>query len=266
MDIDYDELFGTEGAEETETADPSEDVQEEQPAGAKEAEPAEPQSKEDNAKFAAIRRKAEEEAAAKAQKQIDESFAALNMTNPYTGKAIKTRADFEEYTKATQKEKKDTVLEQTGWSDEQLQAFVDELPDVKAAKEAKQRYEQAEQQRVIDAQLAEVAKLDPSIKSLEDLQKQENYSSIYFLVVRKGLSLSDAYKLANFDKISSARASSAARQAERNVKGKEHLQPTSQRGEGSVAVPADVMEMYKALNPKATNAEITAHYNKNLKG
>ena len=173
---------------------------------------------------------------------------------------------FEEYTKATQKEKKDTVLEQTGWSDEQLQAFVDELPDVKAAKEAKQRYEQAEQQRVIDAQLAEVAKLDPSIKSLEDLQKQENYASIYFLVVRKGLSLSDAYKLANFDKISSARASSAAKQAERNAKGKEHLQPTSQRGEGSVAVPADVMEMYKALNPKATNAEITAHYNKNLKG
>ncbi len=261
MEIDYNELFG--GEEETETADPSvEETEAEQPEGAKEAEPAEPQSKEDNAKFAAIRRKAEEEAAAKAQKQMDESFAALNMTNPYTGKAIKSKADFDEYAIASHKEKKDAVLEQTGWTDEQLQAFIDEQPDVKAAKAERQSMERERQQRELETQLTEVAKLDPSVKTLEDLQKQDNYADIYNLVVRKGLSISEAYKLANFDKLSSARASSAAKQAERNAKGKEHLQPTSQRGEGSVSVPQDVKDMYRVLMPQATDAEITAHYNK----
>lgn len=261
MEIDYNELFG--GEEETETADPSvEETEAEQPEeGAKEAEPAEPQSKEDNAKFAAIRRKAEEEAAAKAQKQMDESFAALNMTNPYTGKAIKSKADFDEYAKASHKEKKDTVLEQTGWTDEQLQAFIDEQPDVKAAKAERQSMERERQQRELETQLTEVAKLDPSVKTLEDLQKQDNYADIYNLVVRKGLSISEAYKLANFDKLSSQRASSAAKQAERNAKGKEHLQPTSQRGEGAMSVPQDVMDMYKMFMPDATSAEITAHYN-----
>ena len=263
MEIDYNELFG--GEEETETADPSEETEEveEQPEeGAKEAEPAEPQqSKEDNAKFAAIRRKAEEEATAKAQKQMDESFAALNMTNPYTGKVIKSKADFDEYAKASHKEKKDTVLEQTGWTDEQLQAFIDEQPDVKAAKAERQSMERERQQRELETQLTEVAKLDPSVKTLEDLQKQDNYADIYNLVVRKGLSISEAYKLANFDKLSSQRASSAAKQAERNAKGKEHLQPTSQRGEGAMSVPQDVMDMYKMFMPDATSAEITAHYN-----
>ena len=261
MDIDYDALFG--GAEETDVADPSEvEETEEQSEGAKDEGVAEPQSKEENARYAAIRRKAEEEANAKAQKQMDEAFAALNMTDPYTGKAIKSKADFDAYTRASQKEKKDSLLEQTGMTEEQLQAFVDELPDVKAAKEAKQSYERREQQRELETQLAEVAKLNPSIKTLDDLQKQDNYADIYNLVVRKGLSISEAYKLANFDTLSSQRATSAAKQAERNARSKEHLQPTSQRGEGAMSVPADVVEMYRMFNPSATNAEIQAHYNK----
>ena len=36
------------------------------------------------------------------------------------------------------------------------------------------------------------------------------------------------------------------------------------RGEGSVAVPAETLELYRQLMPKATDAEISAHYNKTL--
>lgn len=274
MEINYDELFGLNGEEETEAADPSAEeetaAETEETAGEKESEPAEQtgrQSKEENAKYAAIRRKAEEEASAKAQKQIDDAFAALNMVDPYTGKPIKTKADFEAYQAGKTKEKTEGVLEKTGWTEDELKQYVDELPDVKAAKQAKETYERMQQKQALDTQIAELGKIDSAIKSVEDLQKQDNYRTIYEYVLR-GLNIVDAYKLANFDKLSSEklsaeRASSAARQAALNSKSKEHLQPTTPRGEGAATVPADVMEYYKALNPTATVAEITAHYNKN---
>lgn len=262
MDINYDELFGNAGEEETEVADPSTEESEE-PAGEKEAEPAEQpeQSKEENARYAAIRRKAEEEAKAKAQKELDDGIASLGMVDPYSGKPIKTRQEFEAYRASQAKERKDGMLEKTGWSEDELQSFIDELPDVKAAKQAKETYERQQQKLALDTQIAELSKLDPSIQTVDDLLKQENYKDVYEYV-RRGLSIPEAYKLANFDKLSGERASSAARAAALNSKSKEHLQPTAQRGEGAATVPADVMETYRFLNPNATVAEITAHYNK----
>lgn len=271
MDIDYDALFGTESEKTEETAETpaGETVEEteaataEETAGEKESEPAEQteQSKEENARYAAIRRKAEEEANAKAQRLLDEAFASSGLTNPYTGKAIQNKADFDEYSKAISKEKVDGMLEKTGMSEDELQAFVNQLPDVKAARKAKEDLDRQQQKIALDSQIAEVGKIDPAIKSVEDIQKLDNYREIYGYVM-KGLSIPDAYKLANFDKLS-GRAASAAKQAALNAKaGKDHLTTTQSRGDGAQTVPPDVMAMYKSFNPKATEAEITAHYNK----
>lgn len=265
MDINYDELFGVESAKTEDVAEtPAEESAEqtEENAGAKESEPAEQteQSKEDNAKYAAIRRKAE----ADAQKAVDDTFAASGLTNPYTGKPILNKADFEEYAKAISKEKVDGILDKTGLSEEEFKQMVDELPDVKAAKKAKEDYERQQQQITLDAQIAEVTKMNPDIKSVADLQKLDSYRAIYQYVL-KGLSIPEAYKLANFDTLS-GKASAAAKQAALNAKaGKDHLTTTQSRGEGAQTVPPDVMAMYKSFNPKATEAEITAHYNKTHK-
>ncbi len=273
MDINYDELFGVESANTEEVADPpvSEAVEEtveaevtEEPVGEKESEPAEQteQTKEERAAHAAARRKAEEDA--RVSKGVDDAIAALGLVNPYTGKAVLNKADFEEYGKATGKEKEEAFLDKTGVTKEELQSYVEGLPEIQKAKQIQAEMERKESQMALDAALAEIGKFDPSVKTLADLQKQENYQEIYDYVAKNGLPLVKAYKLANADKLSQ-KASSAAKQAALNNLGKSHLTSTASRGEGTVEVPADVMENYRMLNPGATDAEISAHYNKHHK-
>ena len=83
--------------------------------------------------------------------------------------------------------------------------------------------------------------------------------------MQRGLSYLDAYRAVWADDIA-ANARNAGAAAQRLVTGgKDHLTSTQQRGNGSVDVPRDVMAYYRAMNPDATDAEIRAHYNRNLK-
>ena len=315
-DIDYGALFGigAEGAEGTEPAEPSAETTAQ---GANEQEPAEPaaveepedtttggaegaaqgtggnspegqdgeqkqQTPEQNAQFAAARRKAEaerdaaiakakEDAKAEAQRTIDEAFRNSGLTNPYTKKPITSKAEYEEYRARFEAEKKARILKKSGMSDEEFQQFVQGLPEVKQAKEAQAAAETAERQAreqqaklKVEEQLKEISALDPSIQELKDLAKMETYPKFYELV-KRGNSLTDAFKLANYDALT-GRAAAASRQAAINsAQGKQHLSPTTQRGAGAVSVPADIKAEYLAFNPDATDAEIQQHYNRYMK-
>ena len=84
-------------------------------------------------------------------------------------------------------------------------------------------------------------------------------------MVKRGYSISDAYRLANYDALTQ-RAAEASRQAAiSKAKSKEHLTATTQRGAGAVSVPDDVKAEYLAFNPDATEAEIQKHYQKYMK-
>lgn len=306
-DIDYGALFGIEesGAEETEPAEPSEDANTE---GEKEQEVAEPaeekaeneaessdedaapaehtdepeQTPEERSRFAAARRKAEAErdaaiekakaeAEAAAQRTIDEAFANCGLTNPYTKQPITSKAEYDAYRARFEAEKKAQILKKSGMTDEEFNRFVESLPEVQQAKQAKEQAEaaalQAREQQAklkIEEQLKEISALDPSVKELGDLAKMENYPQFYELV-KRGNSLTDAFKLANYE-VLTKNAVAASKQAALNAaKGKEHLSQTTARGAGAATVPADVKEAYRAFNPNATDAEIQQHYNKYLK-
>lgn len=272
MDINYDELFGVESAKTEEAADPpaaetaevTETVETEDTAGEKESEVAEQtveQTKEERAQHAAARRKAEEDA--RVAKGVDDAIAALGLVNPYTGKAVTNKADFEEYGKAQGKEKEDAFLDKTGVTKEELKSYVEGLPEVQRAKQIEADLERQKQQTALDAAIAEVTKIDPAIKTLDDLRKLPNYQEIYDRAMH-GYSLADAYWCVNRDRLTQ-KASAAAKQAALNRAGKDHLTATTSRGEGAIDVPADVMETYRILNPKATDAEIRDHYNKHHK-
>lgn len=292
-DINYDALFEIEtGANETEPAAPSEP---ENDAGANEQEVAETaetetentgdnaeenkgQDKEENSRFAAARRKAEAErdaaiAQAKedAQRQIDEAFAQSGITNPYTGEAIKSKKEFDEYRERFEAERKSKLLRKSGMSDDEFEQFIDNLPQVREAKEAAaqadaalKKAREAEMRVLIDEQMKEIGQLDPSIKSIEDFQKMENYQDFYNYV-QKGLTFLEAFKLANFDAYQQATAKRAKRAAINATKGTEHLVATAQRGAGAVTVPADIKAEYRQFNPDLTDAEIEKHYNNYLK-
>ena len=215
--------------------------------------------------------KARTDAQEEARRTIDEAFRNSGLVNPYTKQPITSKAEYDEYRQRFDAERKARVLKKSGMSDEEFNAFVNDLPEVKQAKEAQAAAERAQQEaneaqaRVkVDEQLKEIGKLNPNIRELKDLAAMETYPKFYELV-KKGNTLVDAYRLANFEALTSS-ASAATRQAAlNNLQGKQHMGQTKERGAGAVSVPAEVKEMYRALNPGATDAEIQAHYNRSHK-
>ena len=65
------------------------------------------------------------------------------MTNPYTKKPITSKAEYEEYRERFEEEKKSHLLRKSGMSDEEFNQFVQNLPEVREAREAKLAAEKA---------------------------------------------------------------------------------------------------------------------------
>lgn len=245
------------------------------------------QSSEENKKYAAARRKAEKErdiavkkaredaraeAQADADKYIDDAIKAMNLKNPYTGKLIETKAELEEYKKSAADSRKDEFLRRSGMSEEEYRSFVENLPEVAQARLEKEKLEkariEADRNRAA-AKLGEeiklISKLDPTVKSVEDITKSENYPEIYERV-KRGYSLYDAYLSVNHARLGERSAATARQKALNDMSSKEHLTASSQRGKGMVSVPKDVADVYREFNPKATDAEIIKHYNRYING
>lgn len=305
MEIDYGAVFDVEvpetttGAEETEIAAPSEETgtttaaaqgEEEQEAAAPAVEETEeceqPQTEvpeqepktDRDAQFAAARRKAEAErdaaiARAKedAQKQVDEFFKTSGLMNPYTGQPITTRAEYEAYRERFEADQKAKLMEKAGITQEEFQAFVQGLPEVRAARQAKAEAEaaarQAREQEAkarVDEQLRQIQAIDPTVKELGDLAKLDTYPKLYDMV-KRGYSILDAYRLANYDTLTQRAAEASRKAAINSVQSKQHLKATERRGGGAIPVPDSVLEEYRVLNPGATKEEIQKHYQSYMK-
>lgn len=294
-EIDYGGVFEVETAGEnvTEPAEPSDTT--ETTAGEEAQEPAapaadeetqeeapkeEPKKTEQDAKFAAARRKAErdaeiakirQEAQEEANQKFEQFFANSGLVNPYTRQPIRSKAEYDAYRVQYEAEQKASLLKKSGMSDAEFQAFVSGLPEVRQAREAQAKAEAAEREvraeqakLKVAEQLKEIQAIDPNIKELKDLAKLETYPQLYDMV-KRGYSIADAYRLSNFDALTQ-KAAEASRQAAMNAaKSKEHLNHTVQRGAGAVTVPEDVKAEYLAFNPGATEAEIQKHYQKYMK-
>lgn len=304
MEINYGAVFDVEvpetttGAEETEAAEPSEnDTTTAAAQGAEEQEAAAPAVEETeeseqpqteapeqepktdrDAQFAAARRKAEAErdaaiAQAKedAQKQVDEFFKNSGLMNPYTGQPITTRAEYEAYRERFEADQKAKLMEKAGITQEEFQAFVQGLPEVRAARQAKAEAEaaarQAREQEAkarVDEQLRQIRAIDPTVKELGDLAKLDTYPKLYDMV-KRGYSILDAYRLANYDTLTQRAAEASRKAAINSVQSKQHLKATESRGGGAIPVPDSVLEEYRALNPGATKEEIQKHYQSYMK-
>lgn len=272
---------GDAGEEETDVADQSEeedapdgeDDSEEQTDPAVSRDPKAARDRNRDAGFAAARRAAEarknaEIEALKLQhkRELDATVAAMGITDPYTKQLITTKEQHDAYLKRHQEAQRDQFMRRSGMTQEQYDAFVAGLPEVQQAKQqteqAQLARQQAQQEQIkleLQEQVKQIGKLDPSIKSLEDVSKASCYPQVYEMV-KKGYSLADAWKLANFDQLSKGTAE-AARQQERNAAaGKKHLQSTAQRGGGAVTVPKEIAAEYRRFDPKITDEEIRRDY------
>lgn len=290
MDVDYNELFGLEntGAEVTEPAEPSTETEE---TGAKEQELAdtaeqiqddnsdEGQDAEKNAKYAAARRRAEKErdlavaqAKEEARRELDTAIKGLGIRDPFSNKIIETKEEYDRYIAKQEEEKRGRLLRRAGVSDEEFDSLVTSSPQFKAESERAanaerklQELQGEEENRLIEEELKAIAELNPDIKSLEDLAKMPTYPELYNNVKQRNMNLVEAYKLANWDSLMQKNEQRAKQSAINAAAGKQHLGKTTTRGTGEVPVPAEIREQYRLFNPNATDAEITAHYNKGLK-
>ena len=229
-------------------------------------EPVKPQqTAEENAKFAEIRRKADAEINKlraeldhERQSKADRINEVVNnaykgSVNPYTNRPIETEADYEEY----QQMYKEDVLSQLGVSKDFITKEIENNPIVKEAQRILEAQKAGQAKALFDSRLAEITKLNPDIKSIDDLMKMPNKAEFDDYVLNKHYDILDAYKLVNGDTKKKPNTSET----------KEHLIKTGGQGGGSVGleIPGELLDYYKETFPKETAAQLRTRYNRVLK-
>ena len=249
--------------------------------------PAEPNGKpsemdEEMRRRQAYGRRAREEAerAAAHQAEIDAAYARAyaGQGDPYHGnRPIRTKADYDAYIQALQEDENRQRMEQmkeSGVDPDMLQQLirdaVNQNPIVQQANAAVQQanaaMQQAHEQQVrgaIEQELSIIRGIDPEIKSADDLHDKcpDTWDRMLELC-RKGVSLSEAYKLTNFDALMQKRGA-ASRQAAMNASAtKAHLKSTKNNNQATVTMPRDVLEEFRRINPGKTDAEYAAYWAK----
>ena len=203
------------------------------------------------------------------QQEMNAFFAKSGLKNTYTGKPITNMDEYRQWEQQNAQAQLERELKSGKLTPEGLEIAIGNHPLMQqaqalvdrdaAAEKAKQ--EAADKLR-IDAEIAKIHEIDPSINSAADFLSMPNADQFKELV-DKGYSFEHAYYIVNREKVEASRAEAARQQALLNARGKEHLAPpTGSRGEGALTVPGDVMSLYRQLNPGMSDAEIIAHYNK----
>ena len=205
------------GVEESEAADPIETEVESTETEETEVEETEEEPKVDvNAIAAAARRKAEQEAK-EAQKRLDAEYTRRfgNFKNPITGEPIRSQADYLAALDAQEQLKAEKSLRDQGIDPSVINNLVQNNPVVQKANEYLKIAEQKEAMAEINANVAEISKLDPNIKALEDVPED-----VIQMAMDRGYSLVDAYKILNYGKTTSQKAEAIRQSAINQIKGK----------------------------------------------
>lgn len=260
------------------TADPGSGPEEQKPEDtAADAAPGEPEQTEAEPETPETEPEAEPEAEPEVQPQPvepdtsmqvassieDANYAAAFMgrKNPYTGKPILTKADFDEYVKAQEAASRadeqsaaEDELKKIGITPEQLEALMGKTKfgqEMRAALEYTRRQAADSHKKAIDdliaKDIAEIAKYDPTVKDVDSLKKTAHGKEIEKRVASGRYTWKEAWMLENFDAMQSARTDAAKQAAMNAASSKDHLQSTAQRGSGEVDVPDSVAEMYKVM-------------------
>ena len=245
------------------------------------------QDKEKRARAAESRRQAQqrravEEALARERAEEDQRwkdfFATAGLKSPVDGKPITTREEYEAYQRAVEERRIRQNLQKGQLLPEDIEAIVRKAI-AQTQDTAKEQRRESEPERAaatgrtvtqeqVDAELAEIRRLDPEMVDLKTILESETGSE-FQAAVSRGASFIEAFKLANFDRLqqrASAETARRAEQAARNkARSKDHLQTSRTSGSGAVPVPADVKEMYHYLMPGKSDAEILEHYNRSIR-
>ena len=213
-----------------------------------------PQSEEENARYAAIRRRAEEDARKRYEAELsvmDQQIAAMcqGKTHPITGQPVTSMREYLDALSAQQRMARERELQEKGIDPSVIDRMIAENPVVMQAKQVLEQSKKTQAETALQQDLAEISKIDPSIKGIQDLANLPNFQDMVQLVSNNKLSLVDAYKMVNFDAFMQHTNDAARQQAINQMRGKSHLPSQTQTvatENDDIEVPADIMSSWKA--------------------
>lgn len=260
----------SEPAEQTEVASEAEvntEGTESEPEGNTEPEVTEEQPEDRNAAFARVRREAEAKANRKMSAldaEVAERFKGLS--NPITGQPITSAREYFDALDAQEKLATQKKLADNGIDPDLIDKAVNNSPAVKAATLVLQQERLKGVQTYLEEQVAEIGKIDPDIKTAQDIEKSERYPEIYRYINENHLSIVDAYKLTYADKLNKRTTAAVKQQAINNAKSQQHLTATEGNVKGSdlKEVPSSVIEQWRIWFPDKSDAQIRELYNNSL--
>lgn len=218
---------------------------------------------EQNAAFASMRRELEK--AKRESQEKDEAIARFckGHTHPVTGKPITTVAEYEDALYQQDRMRREAELKEKGIDPTMIERAIEQSPLLRQAQTVIEQNRQMEAERVLQSEFEEIKKLDPSIKTFEDIPNMDSIQNM----VSGGLSLLNAFKVANFDTLVAQRAAGAKQSAINQMKGKSHMS-----GVDSLASESDDVEIpeaeYRSLKeafPNKSSADLKKLYNMTMK-
>lgn len=264
------------GAEEPEVADPATDPETDDASGEGDADQKSASKARDrasDAKYAAMRRRQEMDAAIqKAEKdtmeRVNKLIESLGIKDPSDrDKTLSTVEDLEKYQKTKSLREMQARMKRGEMAPEDLEQMFAQTPLGKKMKDTVREAE-AERERALretanakaQEQLREVQKLDPNVKSIQDIMQGENGQEFYDQI-KKGNDIVTAYKIAHMDRLLASQSAQAAQRAALNAQSKAHLTGVKGHGHGAKTVPDSVAAQYRQFFPNASTAELQKMYN-----
>ena len=220
-----------------------------------------------NAIYADARRRAEAEAKHKYD-AIDAMFAEKfkDYQNPETKQPIKSAKDYFEAIAAQERVATKRTLTEKGIDPSIIEKAVNNSPALQAANRIIEEQRRKDVEIYLNDQVKAVSKIDPSIKSVEDIEKSDRYPEVLKYVNENRLSIVDAYKLVYADRLTQSKTEAVKQQAINNVKSQQHLKSTDGGAttDGLVPIPEKELEQWQKFYPEKSNKELRELYNKYL--
>jgi len=210
-----------------------------------------PQSDEENARYAAIRRRAEEDAKRRYEAemgQMNAQVAAMckGITHPVTGQPITNVHDYMDALAIQQRQASEQELQEKGVDPAVINRMIESNPVVMQAQRVIEQSRQTEAEAALQRDMEELNRINPNIKGIQELASLPTFPQMLdFINKHPGTTVVDAYKVFNYGQSQQA----GRQQAINQMRGKDHL--TSQgtgvaQSEEYVEVPAEIMSRWKS--------------------
>lgn len=258
------ESVNTQEVAEPETETVSEEAEETGVENVESTEP-QPQSAETNRAFAEMRRRME--AAERKAADIDAMYAKQfgAYSNPETGQPIRSAKDYADAMAAQERIRAREQLKENNIDPALIDNMIANSPVVRQAQEATNELNSYRAQKQLDEDLKKILTFDNRFSSIEELKADPSMMEVAdYVSTHPGVRADEAYKIINYERLTSSNGAAAKQAAINSIKGKNHLATGAALNvdDNTEDIPASQLQMYKDAFPDKTLKEIKSLYNK----